>query len=563
MAYREIGMWEILEVLRRVARGERQRAIQRATGHSRSTLRRWLRAARQLGWEPSHGEPEEAVARGVAKRVRPVREEASPGESQGRLIGHRDQIQAWLQPEDGGRGLRLSKVHALLARQGIDVPYSSLHRFAVAHCGFADRRRITVRRADAAPGELAEVDFGRLGLVWDPEVGHRRVLHALVVTLVHSRHQYVHVTPSQKVPDLIEGLEDAWAFFGGVPRRVVLDNLKAAVTKADRYDPAFQRTFAEYAHYRGFVIDAAVPRHAKGKPVVERGVQYLRESFFRGETWIDRDHVQREAIRWFQKVAGQRVHGTTRQRPLVVFENVEQPTLQPLTRERFDPPVWGQCKVHGDHHIQFLKAIYSVPTRHIGKQVWVRADSKLVRVYVESELVKTHERMPPGGRSTDYHDYPEELAPYAMRDPDRMIREACHLGEHIGRFMGQLLAGDFPWARLRQAQKLLRLANKYGRGRLDAACRRALYFELINVRRVEDIVKKALDRPAEASPAGQLVLLPEPRFLRPAGSFTHERKERPDGDQAIAQDRPQAPEALGPAGHPPRPHGVRPEDEAD
>ena len=563
MAYREIGMWEILEVLRRVARGERQRAIQRATGHSRSTIRRWLRAARQLGWEPSHGEPEEAVARGVAKRVRPVREEASPGESQGRLIGHRDQIQAWLHPEDGGRGLRLSKVHELLARQGIDVPYSSLHRFAVAHCGFADRRRITVRRADAAPGELAEVDFGRLGLVWDPEVGHRRVLHALVVTLVHSRHQYVHVTTSQKIPDLIEGLEDAWAFFGGVPRRVVLDNLKAAVTKADRYDPAFQRTFAEYAHYRGFVIDAAVPRHAKGKPVVERGVQYLRESFFRGETWIDRDHVQREVIRWCQKVAGQRVHGTTRQRPLVVFENVEQPTLQPLTRERFDPPVWGQCKVHGDHHIQFLKAIYSVPTRHIGKHVWVRADSKLVRVYVESELVKTHERMPPGGRSTDYHDYPEELAPYAMRDPDRMIREARHLGEHIGRFMGQLLAGDFPWARLRQAQKLLRLANKYGRERLDAACRRALYFELINVRRVEDIVKKALDRSAEASPSGQLVLLPEPRFLRPAGSFTHERKERPDGDQAIAQDRPQAPQALGPVGHPPRPHGVRPEDEAD
>ena len=142
--------------------------------------------------------------------------------------------------------------------------------------------------------------------MWDPASERRRVHHALIITLVYSRHQYVYVTPSQKIPDLIAGLEEAWAFFGGVPVRVVLDNLKAAVTKADRYDPIFQRTFAEYAQYRGFVIDAAVPRSPTGKPVVERGVQYLRESFFRGETWLDRNHVQREAIRWCLEMAGQR-----------------------------------------------------------------------------------------------------------------------------------------------------------------------------------------------------------------------------------------------------------------
>ena len=245
MAYREIEMWEILEVLRRVARGERRRAIERVTGHSRSTIRRWLRAARKLGWEPGQGEPDESLAVAVAQRVRPVRDEVSPGTSQARLLPHREQIQAWLAPKDEHRGLRLTKVQQLLTRQGVDVPYSSLHRFAVQHCGFADRRRLTVRRAETAPGELAEVDFGRLGLVWDPEAERRRVHHALLVTLVYSRHQYIYVTPSQKIPDLIAGLEEAWAFFGGVTTRVVLDNLKAAVTKADRYDPIFQRTFAE------------------------------------------------------------------------------------------------------------------------------------------------------------------------------------------------------------------------------------------------------------------------------------------------------------------------------
>lgn len=564
MAYREIGMWEILEVLRRVARGERQRAIQRVTGHSRSSIRRWVRAARRLGWEPGRGEPDEALARAVARRLRPVPETREPGDSEARLWPHRARIEAWLRPDEGERrGLRLSKVHTLLAREGIQVPYSSLHRFATRHCGFQDRRRVTVRVAEVAPGELAEVDFGRLGLVWDPTTERRRSLYALIVTLVHSRHQYVHVTHSQKLPDLIAGLEDAWASFQGVSARVVLDNLKAAVSKPDRYDPVFQRTFAEYARYRGFVVDAAVVRHATGKPHVERGVQYLRESFFRGEQWLDRDHVQREAVRWCREVAGLRIHGTTRQRPLAVFESVEQPALRPLERPRFDPPSWARCKVHPDHHIQFEKATYSVPTRHVGKSVWVRGDSKIIRVFVDGECVASHGRMKAGQRSTNYRHYPPECAPYAMRDADGVIRQARRKGPHVGRFAERLLAGPFPWSKLRQAQKLLRLVDKYGAPRLDQACRRALAFDLVNTKRLERIVVHGLEPPGDAPVPGQLVLLPS-RFLRPAEHFTHKKETPTHGhrDQPIAQDHPQAPQALGPAGDAPRPPGLRPEDEA-
>jgi hypothetical protein len=194
----------------------------------------------------------------------------------------------------------------------------------------------------------------------------------------------------------------------------------------------------------------------------------------------------------------------------------------------------------------------------------VRGDSKLVRIYDGGELVKTHERMPEGGRSTDYKDYPEELAPYAMRDPDRMIREGRRLGEHIGRFLEALLAGDFPWAKLRQAQKLLRLSNKYGRKRLDAACRRAVYFELYNVKRVETIVKNDVEREATRSPSlakGQLVLLP-PRFLRATGSFNHQEEDPPHGDPAIPEDRSEEAEALRPTGDASRPDGVHEEGEA-
>lgn len=298
MAYREVDMWEILEVLRRLHRKESNAAIERATGRTRKTIRRYKRRARELGWEPGgQREPDEELAAAVAQNLRPVTEKEGLGAIEARLMPQRTAIAEWVSPGDGSRGLRLAKVRDLLVRQGVEVPYSSLHRFAVSYCGFRERQRITVRVADVGPGELAEVDYGRLGIVYDPATAGRRVAWALLVTLGYSRHQYVHVGFNQTMAEFIGALEDAWECFGGVPKRVVIDNLKAAVTKADRYESIFQRTFEEYAAHRGFVIDAAVVRHATGKPKVERNVQYLRENFFRGETWIDLDHVRREAGR--------------------------------------------------------------------------------------------------------------------------------------------------------------------------------------------------------------------------------------------------------------------------
>jgi hypothetical protein len=528
MSYREVAMWEVLNVLRRMGRGESKSAVARTTGHDRKTIGSYVATAVELGWRPGTDEPTEALAAAVVARHSLARDRG-PGEVEALLLPHRDRIKAWLKPEPGQkRGLRLTKVHTLLERESVVVPYSTLHRFAVKHCGFGQSQRVTVRMAESAPGEMAEVDFGRLGLVPHPPSGRRRVLWALVVVLVFSRHQFVFVTHEQKIPRLIAGLEDAWAFFGGVSHRLIVDNLKQAVTKADRYDPVFERTFEEYAAYRGFTIDPAPPRMPTGKPVVERQVSYVRDSLFRGETWRDRDHVQEQAVRWCLQSAGMRVHGTTRKRPLVVFENEERAKLLPITRERYDPPTWAECTVHPDHHIQFEKALYSVPTRYLRQMVSVRGDSKLVRIYAKGELIKTHEKQPPGGRSTDHDDYPKELTPYTLRDPQRMIRQATDLGPQIGRFMQELLSGELPWTKIRQAQKLLRLADRFGKGRVDAACRRALAFELLNVRRVESIVRQDLEQldllPEDHGEEAQIIPI-QSRFLRAPDSFTHHRSE--------------------------------------
>ncbi|NJM55717.1 MAG: hypothetical protein HC841_07265 [Verrucomicrobiae bacterium] len=324
------------------------------------------------------------------------------------------------------------------------------------------------------------------------------------------------------------------------------------------------------------MIDAAAARSPTHKPHVERGVSYLRDSFFRGEQWLDIEHVQREAIRWVLEVAGQRVHGTTRRRPLETFEANERSTLLPLVQLRFDPPTWyADAKIHPDHCVVFEKSLYTVPTRYVNPKAIadVRGDSKLVRIYVKGELIKTHARKAPGERSIDHDDYPQHKAGYTMRDPDRMVAEARERGEQVGVFMERLLAGDFPWAKLRQAQALLRLCSKYGRERVDAACRRALGFDVINVKKVERIIKLAPQPSRSSSDAphgGELVQLPL-RFQRPAGSFAHQRpntssrghEHEDHRDPTVAQDGAETTTPVGPAADAPRPGRVCPQGEAE
>lgn len=390
---------------------------------------------------------------------------------------------------------------------------------------------MTVRVAEPPPGEAAEVDFGLLGLWTDPTTGLRRRVYGFLVTLGYSRYAFVWVCLRQDLQTVLDGLEAAWAFFGGVPRRLVVDNLKPVVTHADRYAPTIGRVFLEYAQYRGFVVDPAVPRHATGKPKVERGIPYVRQDFFRGEGFLDLADMQARAAVWCRDLAGTRVHGTTRQVPRVVFEAQEQRALLPLAPEPFDRPTWARCTVHPDHHIQFRLALYSVPTRYIGQTVEVRGDSRLVRIYHHGELIKVHAVQSPGGRATDYTDYPAERTPYALRAPDHCIEQAQRLGPAVGQFVTVLLSGTFPWARLRQAQKLLRLAERYGPTRVNAACARALAFELLDVHRVEAIVRTALERAPAEGAGGSVVPLPG-RFVRAPLSFTHSPRPEEDADES-------------------------------
>jgi transposase len=505
-------MIDVKEVLRRWAAGQSARQIARDGVVSRRTASRYIEAATSLGLGPSDELTDERV-RGVAQCVqaRPLPAVSDPRQL---LEMQRIQIEKWLNQAEP---LTLVRIRELLARDGTDVSYATLRRWAQTTLGIGGRSP-TVRVDDPPAGEEAQVDFGLMGYVQGAD-GKRRKLHVLIVTLPMSRYQFVWPTFLQTTEALVEGLDAAWKFFGGVTHRVVLDNTSAAIVRASAQDPTINPSFAEYAQARGFFIDPARVRHPRDKARVENQVPFVRERWFAGESFSDDIVLLRDAAKaWSRDVAGGRVHGTTRRVPREVFLEEEQGFLLPAPTESFDVPRWSEPKVHPDHHVQVARALYSVPTRYIGKKLRARVDKKTVRLYLQGDLIKTHPRMPPGKRSTDTNDYPVGKAPYASRSVDSLITRARGLGEHVGAYAERLLAGPLPWMKMRQGYGLLRLCERYGTGKVDALCKRSLAFDVIDVPRLERMLRQA-QAAEDTAPAGRVVPLPTSRFARDPKTF--------------------------------------------
>lgn len=359
----------------------------------------------------------------------------------------------------------------------------------------------------------------------DPETGRVRKLWALIVCLSHSRYSFVYPTFTQDLEAVCAGLDEAWRFFGGVPRRIVPDNMRTIVVRAHATSPRLNDSFSEYAQARGLFVDLARVRSPQDKARVENHVAYVRESWFQGERFTDVDDTRRSAVDWCRNVAGARIHGTTRRIPREHYAEVELPRMQVLADDTFDVPLWTDAKVHEDHHIQVQRALYSVPTRYIGSRVRVRADRKLVRVFLASELIKTHPRKQPGQRSTDPNDYPPGTSDYAFRSVDRFLAKSEKYGASVMAFTERLLGGAMPWAKMRQAHQLERLCKKYGSERVDALCRRSLEFDVVDVPRLENMLKQAFKAEANAEDEGRLRSLPQGRFARAQDAFQTVRKD--------------------------------------
>ena len=246
--------------------------------------------------------------------------------------------------------------------------YESVKRF-VAKLKQADPKRVW--RMKCEPGEEVQIDYGTMHIELG---GKRKKIHLLRLTLSHSRKGYTEAMPRQDTESFIRGIENALRHFGGVPRMLVLDNLKAGVLKPCYYDPSLNPKFATFCEHYGIVAMPTMPRTPQHKGKIERGVGYVKESAVRGKKFASLYELNVHLRHWEKTIADMRIHGTTRKQVAGHFQQSELSSLQPLPPDLFPSFVEAKRKVHRDSFIEYEKALYDVPPEYISRELWVRSE---------------------------------------------------------------------------------------------------------------------------------------------------------------------------------------------
>jgi len=485
-------MNEIVEVVYQWYQGAGFKAIGRSLGFDRNTVRKYVELAQQVGVARGEPFPEETE---LVRRLREVSASHLLRETPAQdLLAPRREWMAELIKDKEMTAKQVWRL--LLEEKDFRVSYCTVKRYLRIQFQFG-APRVTVR-LEVAPGSQAQVDFGYAGLMLEPESGRVRRAWAFVMTLSYSRHRFVRFVFRQDVANWIDCHVRAFTFFGGVLASVVLDNLKSGVIKPDIYDPTVNRAYGELERHYGFVADPAKVGVARHKGKVERGVPTVRKHLLAGRSFRDIAEANERALRWAREEIGLEVHGTTKRKPFEVFMTEEAGHLKALPTELFECPLWKHCTVHPDHHVVFDQSYYSLPTRFIGRTVWVRGGRELVTIFLDGELIKTHLRAKrPGTWVTDPSDYPPEKLAYLMRTPTYCRSRAAQIGPETETLISRILS-EHAMRNLRKAQAILRLAEKYGPERMEGAAQRSLVFDNLQYRSIKRILERDLDDDREA-----------------------------------------------------------------
>jgi len=495
-----LHMNRLRDLINRLRSGESERRIARDMGISRTTVRKYRERAEPLGYlRPDQALPDDATLRSAFGSELVPRPAASTVEP------YREVVQRLVD-----QGVEMAAIFQRLSETEYTGSYSAVRRYV---------RRLrphtpeAIVRVHTAPGEEVQVDFGSVGPLYDPGQGHPRSAYVFVATLCYSRHQYAEVVFDQKIPTWIGLHRRAFESFGGVPRRVVPDNLKPAVLQTLVYDPVLGEAYRRMGLHYGFLISPTGPGRPEHKGKVESGVHYVQRNFMAGQRFVDSLAANQHLKVWVTDVAGTRVHGTTHQAPLKLFNEHERAALLPLPAEPFTLCEIKPVKVHPDCHVTLAGSFYSVPYRYIGRALEAYVGERVVEIYQGTTLLATHVRCTePGQWRTRLDDYPPDKVQYLMRTPAYCRQIAAKIGPSTVQVVETLLS-ERPLDRLRAVQGILKLEETVGRQRLEAACARALFYGDVRYRRIRDILNAALDREP----------LPEAPAATPPGTFAFAR----------------------------------------
>ncbi len=483
MAGRSIKVIDIREIIRQLRMEESERKISEALNINRRTVARYKFLAKREGLLkgdiPDLGRIE-AILNDKALFI--------AGQNQvSKAAPFHDKIEDLL-----GKNCTAQVIFERLRdNYGFDGGYDSVKRYV------RKIRRLNPEaylRIEVNPGEEVQIDFGYCGMMLDPLQDRLRKVWCFVMVLSFSRHMFAEFVFDQKLATWLKLHREGFEFFAGVPAKGVIDNCKAAISKACFYDSEAQRSYSEFCEYHNLIISPCkpgTPRH-KGK-VESGGVKYVKRNFLPGRAFKDITEANEKLLQWCVD-KGKRVHGTTKKVPLEVFDELERKALQPLPRIPYEICYWKECKLHPDCHIVFEGSYYSAPFRLIGEKLWVKVSEELIRIFHEHKQVAVHIRAGRKGKRVTSKDHlPPDKLLFFMKSPAWCREQAGRVGENTSALIERLLTSR-PLEKLRTAQGILRMGEKYGSQRLEAACRRALFYNDVKYGTVKNILDKELDK---------------------------------------------------------------------
>lgn len=409
-------------------------------------------------------------------------------------------------------GLSSQRIYQdLVAEQGFAGKYWSVRRFVRK---LSTGRPLPFRRMECEAGAEAQIDFGTGAMVADAD-GRKRRTHVLRAVLSHSRKGYSEAVYRQSTDEFIRVLENAFWHFGGIPRTLVIDNLKAAVQQADWYDPQLTpklRSFAEHYHTTVLPTKPYTPRH-KGK--VENGVAYVKDNALKGRQFKSLEEENAHLLAWETQVADQRLHGTTRKQVGRVFAEVEKAALLPLPPDRFACFQEARRSVHRDAHVEVAKAYYSVPPEYLGHELWVRWDGRMVRVFdLQMKPVATHVQKQPGSWSTLQEHLAKEKISGVERGAAWLLEKASLIGPQSTAWAKAMLQ-ERGIEGMRVLMGLVALGKQHPRQNVEQACEVALSHGAFALRTIRELLRRS----GEARKQELFEFATEHEIIRPLSAY--------------------------------------------
>jgi transposase len=344
---------------------------------------------------------------------------------------------------------------------------------------------------NTAPGEEAELDFGYLGMLPGKD-GRPAKTWGLAVILSYSRVGYYAICYDQKLDTLCAELRQAFSYFGGVPKRLKVDNMKAAVLRNQRYELEFNQDFLEFAQHYTTVIVPCTPYSPEQKGKVESGIKYLQQNFVNGRTFTDSGDIKRKLKDWMTTYANQRTHGTTRKVPWAQLVEKERVALQSLPEEEF--ALFERCirKASMNCHIHFDNNYYSVPFPLVGKEVTVRFNAGLVRIVAQGEQVALHARSTGMGEYVTVPAHLPEHKRYSETEHQAASEEKMRaIGEEAHEYFRMLLRAK-PGYWKQTVRGILGLLEQYGSEAVNLSLKRATYYQATDVTTIRHILEQKL-----------------------------------------------------------------------